>query len=148
MVARATPVFAPPPPPQPRTSVPTAWFRKQLDDSIKKLVRPSTALTRRKELTLLTSLPREVFEEFMQPLMPGDAEGLNRDLVTNQLIPTKVTAKLNHYKYSIKRGSVTDRLFSLQQLDPEPKASPRPAAERATIGEDGISCMLHSTSKL
>ena len=33
---------------------------------------------------------------------------------------------------------MTDRLFSLQQLDPEPKASPRPAAERATIGEDGI----------
>ena len=33
---------------------------------------------------------------------------------------------------------MTDRLFSLQQLDPEPKASPRPAAERATIGEEGI----------
>eukprot|EP00966_Prymnesium_polylepis_P106963 2476951-Prymnesium_polylepis.1 len=57
------PVLALPPPapatavPVPSTSCPTSWFRDPLDTAIKSAVRPATALTRRKELTVSFQLP-------------------------------------------------------------------------------------------
>ena len=117
---RPTPLAAP----VPTTSCPTSWFRAPLDKAIQKLVRPSTARTRRKELVIKTSLPLEVFEDFMSPLSSGDAEGLTRDS-DNRLVPTSTTTSVRHYKYLVKKGSVSDRLFHLQTLDPEPKEPSR-----------------------
>ena len=66
----STPKPTPPAAPVPTTSCPTLWFRAPLDKAIKKLVRPSTANTRRKELVIKTSLPLEVFEDFFR--QPGN----------------------------------------------------------------------------
>ena len=120
----------------PHTSVPTSWFRDPLDQAIRKLVRPSTMLTRRKELTILKELPREVFEDFMSTLSEGDAEGLARDLVTQKLVPTTTTAALHHFKYVIKRWSVSDKLFHLESLDPAPKVTAQ--VETIGVGEEDV----------
>ena len=45
-----------------------SWFLEPLSKSIKGLIRPATALTRRKELSLVHPLPMEAFQEFMKPL--------------------------------------------------------------------------------
>ena len=69
------------------------------------------------------SMPREVFEEFMAPLMADDTEGLWRG-PDGSLLPTSKTSALNKYSYTLKRGSVTDKLFCLEKLDlevPQPK---------------------------
>ena len=47
-----------------------------LQKSIKTLVRPAVARTRRKELAVEHRLPRETFEAWMAPLTPTDAAGL------------------------------------------------------------------------
>ena len=123
-----------------RTACPYFWFRDPLDTAIKKLVRPATALskTRRKELYIQQKLPREVFEDLMQPLQESDAVGLKRDAATGLLIPTSTTKALLKFDYNIRRGSVSDRLFHLQTLDP-PVKQRRKQAEAVQIlqaGED------------
>ena len=120
--------------------MPLSWFLKPLEQSIKTVVRPCTALTRRKELTVEHRLPREAFEAFMEPLTSGDAEGLARDPQTNMLVPTRKTAALRFFEYTIRRGSVSDRLFHLDTLDPEP-SPPKPSCEPPSlsqIGDEGI----------
>ena len=85
------------------------------------------------------AMPREIFEELMSELVEGDAEGLLRDAATQQLGPTSTTAALHHWKYTIKRGSVLDRLFRLQTMDPTPSAAPQPpAALLAQVGDPGV----------
>ena len=72
------------------------------------------------------NMPLKVFEEFLSPLQESDAEGLRR-ASDNSLIPTSRTSALNKYTYTVKGGSVTDRLFKLDALDPPappPKESP------------------------
>jgi hypothetical protein len=120
--------------------------------SIKKIVRPATALTRRKELQVKMAVPLEIFEELMQPLSETDTVGLERDSSTGFLKPTKSTTALNYYEYKIRRGSVTDKLFNLSVLDLPPPASKRQkksetparlsietsAIETTQIGEDDV----------
>ena len=63
---------APSPPaqaaPVPRVSLPSSWFLDPFWAKIRKMVRPSTCLTRRKELMVEMSMPREPFEEIMAPV--------------------------------------------------------------------------------
>ena len=97
-----------------------------LHNALKKLVRPPTALRRRKTIVIKMNMPLEVFEEFLSPLQEIDAGGLLRAL-DNSLIPTSTTSALRKYEYIVKKGSVTDRLFQLDALDPPvppPKESP------------------------
>ena len=99
-------------------------------------------MTRRKELTITHSLPRECFEEFMKPLTATDAAGLKRDETTGWLVPTRTTGALRHFEYTIKKGSVSDRLFHLESLDPEPpppKAKPtRTLPEVIEVGMEDV----------
>ena len=57
-------------------------------------------------------LPREVFEDLMEPLQSRDVVGLQRDPQTAMLIPTKTTKTIRHFNYEVRKGSVSDRLFS------------------------------------
>ena len=96
--------------------MPTHWFRNPLDTAIKSAVRPATALTPNStqgEIKVQATLPREVFEDFMSPLGPEDAAGLELDPITGWLKPTHKTQALRHFDYEIKRGSVSDRLFHI-----------------------------------
>lgn len=126
----------------PRVSLPSSWFLDPFFASIRKMVRPSTATTRRKELTLDTKMPREIFEEIMAPVNEGEVVGLTRDPATNRLLPTSTTRTLNKFEYMIRRGGVSDRLFHLGTLDPpEPKPAKTevaPPAEVAAIGEEDV----------
>ena len=62
--------------------------------AIKKVIRPATALTRRKEITIKMAVPREIFEELMEPMMDGDLANLVRDEVTGKLLPTSTAIAL------------------------------------------------------
>ena len=77
------------------------------------------------ELTIKMRMPRGVFEDFMSPLTEEMvAVGpLTRD-AAGHLIPTKTTAAVNRYEYTIKKGSVADKLFHLDTLDDVPSESP------------------------
>ena len=47
----------------PRLSLPSSWFLDPFWAKVQKLVRPSTSMTRRKELKIEMRMPRETFEE-------------------------------------------------------------------------------------
>ena len=126
--------------PVPRLSLPSSWFLDPFWASVRKLVRPSTSTTRRKELEINMRMPRETFEEIMAPVKEGEVVGLKRDPITNLLLPTKPTGVLNKFEYTIRRGGVYDRLFALDKLDP-PAPAPakaKPMAETTEIGETDI----------
>jgi len=81
-------------------------------------------------------MPRVVFQEIMAPLTIEDCALMKRD-ANGDLEPTKTTAALNYYKYEIRKGSVSDKLFAFDQLDPPPKPPrKRKAAAMLAIGEE------------
>ena len=115
---------------------PSSWFLGPLKSTLKKLVRPAVAHTRRKELIVKMPMPRECFDEFMSPLTATDAAGLVRDELTGNLVPTETTGTLRRWRYAIRKGSVSDRLFALDSLDPPPpppRRAPKQAAETIAI---------------
>eukprot|EP00966_Prymnesium_polylepis_P243331 5627017-Prymnesium_polylepis.1 len=85
-----------------------AWFTVPFWEKIKALVRPTTAETRRMELTVKHAMPLQCFEQIMAELREGDADGIGRDS-DGMLIPTAKTRAVHKYNYDIKKGSVSDR---------------------------------------
>ena len=118
------------------TSCPSSWFRDPFDAAVRKAIRPATAVTRRKEIVVQMRMPRETFEDIMSPLTEDDVSGLKRDSTTNELIPTRQTTALNHFEYTVKKGSVSDRLFHLDSIDAPPPPPPKPPAKKTDIGEE------------
>lgn len=106
--------------------------------SIKKVVRPAVMHTRRKELTIEHRVPVEIFQMFMDPLTPTDAKEVKRDEATGDLLPTETTGSLRKWHYAIRKGSVSDRLFQLESLDPAPPLPRKPAPETAEIGTEDV----------
>ena len=106
--------------------LPKAWFLDPLRQSMRTLVRPCTGLTRRKQLTIKALLPARCFQEVMQPLLEGSAENVERDSSGN-LRPTKQTGAMRTYKYVVRRGSLHDKIFALQDFE---KRGPRPTKAR------------------
>ena len=96
--------------------VPRAWFIDPVRTSLRKKVRPCTALTRRKQLSINTQVPFRTFEELLAGFADGELEGLERD-VGGRLKTTSRTASLLRYKYIINRGSLLDKFFSLDEVD-------------------------------
>ena len=92
--------------------LPKWWFLDPVRASMRKLVRPCTHLTRRKQLTVKFQMPLRCFYELMAPLMDGDTQGLQRD-DQGRLVPTKVTNQLRYYSYILRRGSLVDKFFAL-----------------------------------
>lgn len=77
-------------------------------------------------------MPREAFEDFIALLMPADAGGLSRDASTGWLVPTSTSKKLRRWHYAVRKGSVSNRLFGQERLDP-PAPPPRPARKRKAV---------------
>ena len=67
-------------------------------------------------------------QDFMKPLQEGDAKDMKRDAATGWLKPTRTTATLRRFKVEIRRGTVCDRLFHLETIDP-------PVIQRKTPAE-------------
>ena len=81
-------------------------------------------------------MPREVFEEIVAPLTTEDCSAMERE-PDGHLKPTKTTAALNYYRFEIRKGSVSDKLFAFDQLDPPPKPLlKRKAAAVLDVGEE------------
>lgn len=59
-------------------------------------------------------MPEPLIQEWMQDLQAGDAVGLARGN-DGVLTPTKVSQCLSRYNYTIRRGSVNDKLFAFQK---------------------------------
>ena len=55
---------------------------------------------------------------------------------SGRLIPTKTTGALHHYKYVVSRGTVSDKLFRLDQLDPLPRPTRKRTVETIDIGQE------------
>ena len=107
-------------PPEPTLTLPKKWFSKPLWSAIVAVLRPATALTRRKEITVAMDIPRQIFDDLMRGVREGDVDGLARDVMKQSLLPTQTTATLNHFSYTIRKGSVSERLFQMEQQDPQP----------------------------
>ena len=143
---------SPPPPPAappatvqvPRVSVPISWFRKPLIKTLKKLVRPAVATTRRKEITIKMSVPREIFEDLLAPVKDGEITGLTRDASSGLLEPTRKTSALRHYEYTVRRGSMTDKILNFgameqdEPLPPPPAPVPSATATMLEVDEIGV----------
>ena len=86
-------------------SVPAAWFEIPFEKMLKKSIRPPTALTRRKEITLRLVFPRVLFEELMAPLSEADVNSIARTTGDNPaLVPTKKTTSTNWFQYLVRKG--------------------------------------------
>ena len=105
------------------------------------MVRPTTSLTRRRLVEVKVSLPKECFDDFMEPLQEGEAEGVSRDETSGALLPTRETATTNFWAYVIHRPMVTDRLLKLETSDEGagPRASERPARKKGAW-RHGLGC--------
>ena len=96
---------------------------------MRSMVRPCTAKTRRKQLTIRFQLPRRGFEELMAPFGEGDAVGLTRG-ADGRLQPTKSTLRLMRFNYTLKKGSFSDKLFQLQNFQQYAAPSARARASK------------------
>ena len=122
------------PPVGPMVEVPLGWWLNPLNAAIKMLVRPATANRRRKELMIKMKMPRAVFEKLMEPLTEEDVSALKRD-AEGHLKPTRTTPALKYYSYKIDRGTVSNKLFSLDALDPSPRKL-KAASKLISAGEE------------
>ena len=85
----------------PSASLPLSWYLDPLYASLKKLIRPPTALTRRKELIISVPLPVEAFTVLLASLKEGDSTGVKRD-AEEKLIPTSTTGSLRKWEYILR----------------------------------------------
>eukprot|EP00965_Chrysotila_dentata_P179900 5939895-Pleurochrysis_carterae.AAC.1 len=98
-------------------AIPECWFLDPLRAEMRIRVRPPTQRTRRRLVEVKDlALPRSCFEAFMAPLADGDAYGLERD-ESGMLKPTRKSAALSRFEYTVVRPMVTDRLFQLKQAN-------------------------------
>ena len=103
----------PPPPVDTLTSLPDRWFRAPFREMLFKKIRPITALTRRKQQHLVAPLPEPLIQEWLQDLQAGDTEGVQRG-DDGKLLPTKESSSLQRFNYTLRKGSVSNKVFSFQ----------------------------------
>lgn len=101
--------------------VPKAWFVDPVRTSIRKRVRPCTALTRRKQITLKMQMPFRCFEELLKGFHEDELTGLKRDLM-GRVNATEKTPRVLKYKYIVNKGSLLDKFFSLEKTDARMRA--------------------------
>ena len=96
--------------------VPKHWFYDPLLHSMKTVVRPPTAMTRRKELKIEVRVPKEIFFDLVRPLATGDMEKFEWTSAKKvALKPTKEGKSFTTYNYLIKKPEINDKLWRLQE---------------------------------
>lgn len=117
--ATSTPLHDPEPTEE-MISVPLRWFWDKLHQSMKVVVRPPTAKTRRKEVLIKQQVPIEVFYKLLSQFSTGEIEGLVWEATTSgkEIVkPTKSTTRTHVYEYNFKKGVATDKLWRLEETD-------------------------------
>ena len=102
-----------PPPSDTFSSLPDRWFLDPFREKIFKLIRPITARTRRKQQRVVAQMPKNLIMKWLEPLQMGDALGLVRES-DGSLAATSQSKSLERFKYTIRKGSVSDRLFNFE----------------------------------
>lgn len=101
--------------------VPKHWFSQPLHHAMKTVVRPPTARTRRKQLTIQMKIPEEVFIELMSPLESACVAGFEWvDESKTKLLPTEEKPTFLRYKYTVSKPSLLDKIWRLDTLEKEP----------------------------
>jgi hypothetical protein len=99
--------------------VPKHWFAEPLNSIMKKVVRPPTKRSRRKELEINLRIPMEIFVDLMKPMDTGDMEKFEwEDAQKTKLKPTKETKGLQHFSYMISKPEKVDKFWRLQEREP------------------------------
>ena len=62
---------------------------------------------------MVARLPEPLIQEWLQDLQAGDAQGVERG-GDGKLLPTKESKSLLRYNYTLRKGSVSDKVFSFQ----------------------------------
>ena len=110
------PASTPAPASPPDVSVSAEWFEMPLVKALQKTMRPPTALSRRKQITIKMMFPKESFDRFVQPLQESDCAELSR-AADGRPLPTKESKVLRRYNFKISKPSALDRLFRFEALD-------------------------------
>ena len=144
-VATTRPARPPPSPPPVDTfsQYPDRWFRDEYREKLFKMVRPITATTRRMQQRVVCRLPEHLVKEWLGDLKPADAVGVERGS-DGSLVPTKETASLLRFNYTLRRGSVSDKVFSFQSDNLKSRlgrsAKPRAARTPRYPFKRGLGC--------
>lgn len=100
--------------------VPKHWFSQPLLKSMKKLVRPATAKTRRRQVRIKMGMVMEAFVDLISPLVGEGVEGLEwEDENSKVLKPTAVTQSLEKYHYLIRKPSLLDKFWRMEEHELE-----------------------------
>jgi hypothetical protein len=107
-------------PPIEYIKVPKKWFSNPLNHAMTTVVRPPTKMTRRKELTIDLKIPMEVFIDLMKPMETGDMEDFEWEGASEktELKPTKKFKTYHEFKYTIKKPSLVDKFWRLEEREP------------------------------
>ena len=116
--------LAPVLPPVATVECPAHWWTEAFYKNLSKAVRPASSLSRRKMIVMRMPMPLSVFEDVLQDLPDGCADGLTR--VDGVLQPTKKTWATSTFHFLIKNMSTIDKLFALQKADVKPGGRGRP----------------------
>ena len=105
--------------------VPKHWFTDPLQSAMSTTVRPPTAMTRRKQLKIEMKVPEDIFLDMMQPFNDDDMKDFQWITGSERraLQPTKVTQAYKLYKYVIKKPSLVDKLWRLEENEAPRKAA-------------------------
>ncbi|KAL1515340.1 hypothetical protein AB1Y20_001971 [Prymnesium parvum] len=111
-------------------ALPKHWFSEPLRHSMKTVVRPPTARTRRKQQTIKAKVPEETFFDLMKPLETGCTQGFEWiDAEKTRLMPTAEKPSYILFKYTFARPSVLDQIWRLEE-------------ETATRKKDKDGCLI------
>jgi hypothetical protein len=95
--------------------VPKHWFSEPLHHHMKTAVRPPTARTRRKELSIEMKMPFEIFTDLLKPLKTNDManfEWLNEE--KTDLKPTKDAKTFWEYDYKCTKPALMDQIWRME----------------------------------
>ena len=104
------------PSPQPMQLTPPEWVMYPYLKAVRKLIRPPTARTRRKQVKVSVPFSRSCFEHLMAQMQENDVDDLERT-PAGRLIPTKETKALLRFNYKISKPTALNTFFSLEKTD-------------------------------
>lgn len=106
------------------------------------VVRPPTALTRRKEIKIDVRIPEQIFLELMNPLESGCVTGFKwKNEAKTSLEPTRDRPTFLEYKYVINKPELIDKLWRLEVRE-------APSKKRGKDGELIASRRGHGCARL
>ena len=96
--------------------LPESWWLGPWYTSVRCIVRPPTARTTRRLLTVQQKMPIEIFNRIMAP-MAEDADTEIKRGDDEQLLPTRETSATRWFEYLLTKPTRYDNMFALEKAD-------------------------------